>query len=61
MRPLDCAAAGRLLQAFHDHELPVADEIAVSDVVHGRVVKNIEALANPEALKLFENRVELKS
>lgn len=30
MRPLDCAAAERLLQAFHDHELPVADEIAVS-------------------------------
>jgi len=30
-------------------------ELAVRDVVHGRAVKNQEALANPEALKLFEN------
>ncbi|MDQ2673622.1 MAG: acetoacetate--CoA ligase, partial [Chloroflexota bacterium] len=28
-------------------------ELAVRDVVHGRVVKNLEALANPEALDLF--------
>ena len=34
-------------------------ELAVREVVHGRSVKNKEALANPEALKLFENRVEL--
>ncbi len=28
-------------------------ELAVRDVVHGRPVKNKEALANPEALDLF--------
>ena len=28
-------------------------ELAVRDVVHGRPVKNHEALANPEALELF--------
>lgn len=36
-------------------------ELAVRDVVHGRPVKNKEALANPEALDLFEGLVELKS
>jgi acetoacetyl-CoA synthetase len=30
-------------------------ELAVRDVVHGRAVKNVEALANPEALELFRN------
>ncbi|MGB1077758.1 MAG: hypothetical protein ACPG05_05565, partial [Bdellovibrionales bacterium] len=30
-------------------------EIAVRDVIHGRPVKNIEALANPEALDLYKN------
>ncbi|MGH8662713.1 MAG: AMP-binding enzyme, partial [Burkholderiales bacterium] len=34
-------------------------ELAVRDVVHGRPVKNIEALANPEALELFRDRSEL--
>ena len=34
-------------------------ELAVRDVVHGRAVKNIEALANPEALEQFKNRAEL--
>jgi acetoacetyl-CoA synthetase len=34
-------------------------ELAVRDVVHGRVPKNIDALANPEALEYFRNRVEL--
>ncbi|MFO1321820.1 MAG: acetoacetate--CoA ligase [Burkholderiales bacterium] len=34
-------------------------ELAVRDVVHGRPVKNREALANPEALDLFRNRPEL--
>jgi acetoacetyl-CoA synthetase len=34
-------------------------ELAVRDVVHGRAIKNREALANPEALELFRNRVEL--
>jgi len=35
-------------------------ELAVRDVVHGRQVKNIEALANPEALAHFTNRAELR-
>lgn len=34
-------------------------ELAVRDVVHGRQVKNQEALANPEALALFKNLKEL--
>ena len=34
-------------------------ELAVRDVVHGRQPKNLEALANPEALEHFRNRVEL--
>ncbi len=34
-------------------------ELAVRDVVHGRAVKNIDALANPGALELFRNRPEL--
>ena len=34
-------------------------ELAVRDVVHGREVKNKEALANPEALEYFRNRIEL--
>ena len=35
-------------------------ELAVRDIVHGRAVKNQEALANPEALKLYENIAALK-
>jgi len=35
-------------------------ELAVRDVVHGREVKNQEALANPEALALFRDIAELK-
>jgi acetoacetyl-CoA synthetase len=35
-------------------------ELAVRDVVHGRPVKNQEALANPEALALFADLEELK-
>ena len=34
-------------------------ELAVRDVVHGREVKNKEALANPEALDQFADRAEL--
>jgi len=34
-------------------------ELAVRDVVHRRAVKNLEALANPEALEHFRNRAEL--
>ena len=36
-------------------------ELAVRDVVHGRAVKNKEALANPEALDLYKDRPELKA
>jgi acetoacetyl-CoA synthetase len=36
-------------------------ELAVRDIVHGRSVKNMDALANPEALKLFENVPELQA
>jgi len=36
-------------------------ELAVREVIHNRPVRNIEALANPEALKLYENLKELKS
>ena len=36
-------------------------ELAVRDIVHGRTVKNREALANPEALELFESLPELQS
>ena len=35
-------------------------ELAVRNVVHGRPVKNLEALANPEALALYRDRPELK-
>jgi len=51
--------------------IPVADiprtisgkivELAVRDVVHGREVKNKDALANPEALELFRDCPELQS
>jgi acetoacetyl-CoA synthetase len=34
-------------------------ELAVRDVVHGRQPKNLEALANPEALEFFRQRPEL--
>jgi acetoacetyl-CoA synthetase len=35
-------------------------ELAVRNIVHGQPVKNVEALANPEALEHFKNRVELR-
>jgi acetoacetyl-CoA synthetase len=35
-------------------------ELAVRDVVHGRPVKNADALANPEALALFRDLPELR-
>jgi acetoacetyl-CoA synthetase len=34
-------------------------EIPVRDIVHGKQVKNKEALANPEALDFFKDRPEL--
>ncbi len=36
-------------------------ELAVRDVVHGRPVKNTEALANPEALVFYQDLPELRS
>lgn len=36
-------------------------ELAVRQVVHGRPVKNLEALANPETLAFFADRAELQS
>ena len=51
--------------------LPVADiprtksgkitELAVRDIVHGRPVRNVEALANPAALDLYKNLEALAS
>jgi acetoacetyl-CoA synthetase len=36
-------------------------ELAVRNVVHNRSVRNLEALANPEALACFRNRPELQA
>ena len=36
-------------------------EIAVRDVVHGREVKNTDALANPQALELFRDLPDLRA
>lgn len=36
-------------------------ELAVREIIHGRPVKNREALANPQSLMHFENRPELQS
>jgi len=36
-------------------------ELAVRNIVHGFPIKNIEALANPEALEQFRDREELKT
>ena len=36
-------------------------ELAVRNVIHGKPVKNVDALANPEALDRFENLSELQS
>jgi len=36
-------------------------ELAVRDMVHGKPVKNVEALANPEALEYFRARPELQT
>jgi acetoacetyl-CoA synthetase len=35
-------------------------ELAVRDVIHGRPVKNLDALANPASLALFRDLPELK-
>ncbi|MBT8076402.1 MAG: acetoacetate--CoA ligase, partial [Gammaproteobacteria bacterium] len=36
-------------------------ELAVRNIVHGRNVKNVDALANPEALELYRELPELQS
>ena len=36
-------------------------ELAVRDVVHNRAVKNIDSLANPDALEQYRNRPELQA
>jgi acetoacetyl-CoA synthetase len=36
-------------------------ELAVRNVVHGKPVKNTDALANPEALDFFRNIDELST
>jgi acetoacetyl-CoA synthetase len=36
-------------------------ELAVREVIHGRPIKNAEALANPEALEHFRDREELRA
>jgi acetoacetyl-CoA synthetase len=36
-------------------------ELAVRDLIHGRPVKNAEALANPESLELFRDVRALQS
>ncbi|MGE0744721.1 MAG: acetoacetate--CoA ligase [Rhodospirillales bacterium] len=36
-------------------------ELAVREAIHGRPVKNVEALANPEALEYFKDRPELRA
>jgi acetoacetyl-CoA synthetase len=36
-------------------------ELAVREVIHGRPVGNLDALANPQALELFRNREELRT
>ena len=36
-------------------------ELAVRNIVHGLPVKNIEALANPDALEEYRDRDELKT
>jgi acetoacetyl-CoA synthetase len=51
--------------------IPVADipgtlsgkivELAMREVIHGRPVKNIEALANPQALELYKDLPELRT
>jgi len=51
---------------LHVHDIPRTKsgkitELAVRDVVHGRPVKNTEALANPDALALYRDLPELRT
>lgn len=36
-------------------------ELAVREVIHGRLVKNVDALSNPEALDHFRDLDELQT
>jgi acetoacetyl-CoA synthetase len=36
-------------------------ELAVREAIHGRPVKNVEALANPGSLELYRDLPELRS
>ena len=36
-------------------------ELAVTEVINNREVKNLEALANPDSLAWFKNLIELQS
>ena len=36
-------------------------ELAVRDIIHGRPIKNVEALSNPDALDQFRDRAELNA
>ena len=36
-------------------------ELAVKNIIEGKKIKNIEALANPEILKEYKNIIELKN
>ncbi|HWE41266.1 MAG TPA: acetoacetate--CoA ligase [Gemmatimonadaceae bacterium] len=73
--PLRERIRGRIREHTSPHHVPkkivqVADiprtisgkisELAVRDVVHGRAVKNTDALANPQALDLFRDLPELR-
>ena len=61
--------SGIALRLLPARIVPVADiprtrsgkitELAVRDAIHGRPVKNTEALANPESLDLFRNLPQL--
>jgi acetoacetyl-CoA synthetase len=35
-------------------------ELAVRKIIHGEIINNKEAIANPDALKYFENIPQLK-
>ena len=35
-------------------------ELAVREVIHGRPVRNVDALANPESLALFRDHADLR-
>jgi acetoacetyl-CoA synthetase len=36
-------------------------ELAVRNIIHGKPVQNIDALANPDALELYKNLKELQN